>query len=251
MNATHDLERRIADYYATEAPSRAPDWLLARALDTIDTTPQRRTGLGRPWRIPPMPSFAKLVVGAIAIVTITAIGLTVLRPPAFGPAAPASPEPPSSPSASPEPSSSPSAPLPPPLTERFDSALNGISMDYPAGWQTRPATEPWTSRVLTFGESDVDLIFDPELREDLYFAVASEALGGRPDHEWREDVFNAPGDLCGGSGGAGGSYTLDGASGWIIACAGARILLVATDTRGYAIVLHLGDEGLADTYGDT
>ena len=202
------------------------------------TTPQRPTVLGRPWRFPPITSLAKLAVGAVAVVTISAIGLTVLRPPAVGPLAPASHEP----------SSSPSAPLPPPLTERFHSAHNGISMDYPAGWQTRPATERWTDGVIGFGASGVDIIFDPIRGEDLYFAVASEPTGGRPDHVWRRDV-TLP-DCPGGHGG--GVLTFDGASGWVVTCGGTPVgthsALLTNETHGYAIVLYLGDEGLINTY---
>ena len=81
--------------------------------------------------------------------------------------APASPQPSSSPSASPSPSSSP-WPSPSHGFSRFTSTINGITIDYPAGWRTSPATEPWTDRVVTFGDSDVDFIFDPDLQEDLY-----------------------------------------------------------------------------------
>lgn len=98
MNDTHDLDRRMADYYATEAPSRAPNWLLTQALDTIDTTPQRRTVLGRSWRVPTMPSpLAKLAVSTVAIAAVGFVGLTLLQGPVAGPAA--------SPAASPSPSS--------------------------------------------------------------------------------------------------------------------------------------------------
>ena len=54
MNADLDLERRVADYYATEAPPRAPDWMLGAALATIDITPQRRVLIRVPWRFPIM-----------------------------------------------------------------------------------------------------------------------------------------------------------------------------------------------------
>jgi hypothetical protein len=36
MTANDRLERRVADYYAAEAPPRAPDWLLRSTLETID-----------------------------------------------------------------------------------------------------------------------------------------------------------------------------------------------------------------------
>lgn len=235
MSDNHELERRLADYYETEAPSRAPDWLLARTVATIDTTPQRRTILGRPWRPAPMPSFAKLAVAAVAIVALSAVGFTLVRGPLVGPAA--------SPSASP--SASPL--LPPPLTERFDSTLNGISIDYPAGWQVRPATEPWTDGVIRFGAPGVDVIFDPARGDDLYLAMASEPLGGRSDDSWGSSLV-----LPGCPGGHGGSVlTFDGATGWVVTCGdgpGHQSAILASNTHGYAIVLYLGDKKVFDAY---
>jgi len=93
MNPTHDLDRRLAEYYANEAPMRAPDRVLVQALDAIDTTRQRRNGLGRPWAIPPRMSFARLAVGAVAVVAISLFGLTVVRGPVAGPGASPSPSP--------------------------------------------------------------------------------------------------------------------------------------------------------------
>jgi hypothetical protein len=141
------------------------------------------------------------------------------------------------------------APPPPPLTERFDSALNGISIGYHGGWQVRPAMERWTDGVLGFDASGVDVIFDPTRREDLYLAVASEPLDGRTDDAWRESV-TLP--ACPGGHGA-GVLTFDGAKGWVVACGGraagaAHSATLATDTQGYAILVYLGEVGLADTY---
>ncbi len=157
----------------------------------------------------------------------------------------------------PEPTAATPSPTPPqspitllPLTERFDSALNGISMGYPAGWQTRQAAEPWTDGVLGFDAAGVDIIFDPTSGEDLYFALASEPLRGRLDHVWRESL-TLP-ECPGGHGG--GVRTVDGATGWVVACGGARAgsrvdsALLVTDTRAYAIVLYAGSERLAETY---
>ncbi len=50
MNANDNLERGIADVYEREAPKRAPDWVLAKALETIESTPQRRVLIRAPWR---------------------------------------------------------------------------------------------------------------------------------------------------------------------------------------------------------
>ena len=41
--------------------------------------------------------------------------------------------------------------------------MNGISIDYPAGWQTRSATEPWKGGELDVDTPGADVIFDPTL----------------------------------------------------------------------------------------
>src|SRR5215216_1835162 len=103
MNANHEIERRLADFYAAEAPARAPDWVLRSALATVDTTHQRRA-LGRvPWRLPNMNTFAKAAVAAAAVIAVGFVGLTVLRsassPGPGGPGVTSSPRP--APTASP------------------------------------------------------------------------------------------------------------------------------------------------------
>jgi heat shock protein HslJ len=82
MSADHDLERRIADFYANEVPPRAPDRVLGSVLDTIDTTPQRRALIRVPWKFPNMSRRAWLVLAAAALVAgvvIGAVGIGALR----------------------------------------------------------------------------------------------------------------------------------------------------------------------------
>ncbi|HET9755601.1 MAG TPA: META domain-containing protein [Candidatus Limnocylindrales bacterium] len=82
MSANHDLERRIADFYANEAPTRAPDRVLGSILDAIDITPQRRAIFRAPWRFPTLSRRAWLVLAAAALVAgavMGAIGLGALR----------------------------------------------------------------------------------------------------------------------------------------------------------------------------
>jgi hypothetical protein len=242
MNSNHDLERRIADYYETEAPSRSAEWLLARTLETIDTTPQRRTVLGWSWRLLPMTAFAKLAVAAVAIVTVGAIGLTLQRPPARGPAAPLPP--------SPEPSSSPSGLVLPLLTEPFDSTLNEISMDYPAGWRVRPATEPWTGGALNFDSPSADVIFDPALGNRLYVTIASQPFASIGADAWNDG--SSWSDICGNSGGgSSGAITVDGAGANVMNCGnGSSGVEITTETRGYLIRLFVseGELSLRETY---
>jgi hypothetical protein len=107
MTDSTQLERRVAAHYATEAPDRAPAWVLGRALDAIDSTSQRRVLVRVPWRFPVMNSYAKLAAAALVVLSVGAVGLAVLAPGSSGPGAEASPSP--SPSAAPSASASPPA----------------------------------------------------------------------------------------------------------------------------------------------
>jgi hypothetical protein len=136
------------------------------------------------------------------------------------------------------------------FTERFDSPLHGVSIGYPSGWRTRAATEPWGHGELAFGAPDVDVIFHPTLREDFYFAVVSEPLGG-PSGRGRAYV-NAPllpdsWGICKGPGGSGGNDTFQGHPAYFTDCdephgAGSHVVIVATATRGYIIYVRVPDE---------
>ena len=59
-------------------------------------------------------------------------------------------------------------PSPAPGFSTFSSPLHGITIDYPAGWEVRPATEPWNHGTVTFDASNVDVIFDPRVGGLLY-----------------------------------------------------------------------------------
>jgi hypothetical protein len=153
------------------------------------------------------------------------------------------PEPPS-PMGSPSPVTEPS----PPFTERFDSPLHGLSIGYPSGWRTRGAIEPWGHGEVAFDAPDVDVIFHPRFREDLYFALVSEPLGGQSGQDWVNIFpFQSVG-ICKGNGGyGGGAGTLHGNYAWFQGCdephgASGHVVAVATATRGYIIYLHVGDE---------
>lgn len=148
---------------------------------------------------------------------------------------------PPSPTAEPRPS-------PAPGFSRFSSALHGITIDYPAGWKVRPATEPWNHRTITFDASNVDVIFDPTLRDDLYLAMVSEPLGSKAATEWVQAHVPPTVGICKGAiGSGGGDGALDGNYAWFEYCAdrhGARwnVVIVAKATRGYIIYLLVADE---------
>jgi len=145
---------------------------------------------------------------------------------------------------------------------RFTSTTHGISIDYPSGWQIRPATEPWMGGALNFDSPAADVIFDPVLGDRLYILLASQS--GRPDQfDGMLEQFGLIEDsgVCDPEGGmGGGSFTVDGASAWGQTCtpgiSGANFVeavAVTTDTRGYLIALvESGDEpGVGDAYDFT
>jgi hypothetical protein len=166
-------------------------------------SPELRNRIGRQRVI--MGGLVAAGVLGIAVFALAAIGFVRLlgseRGPVIGPA----PSP--SPMASPSPVTQPS----PPFTERFDSPLHGLSIGYPSGWRTRAATEPWGHDEVAFGAPDVDVIFHPTLQDDLYFAVVSEPLDGKPGsgvHAYRQpfDLLPSVG-ICKAAYGGGGAAT--------------------------------------------
>ncbi|MFL5770795.1 MAG: hypothetical protein ACJ765_12025 [Chloroflexota bacterium] len=133
MNPDRDIGRRLTDLYSSEANLRAPDRVLADALETIDNTSQRRRLIGVRWRLPNLNSFTRLAL-ALVVIAASGIGVALFRPAGPGPAALASPSPTSSPSA-----------LPTPDSSGFVGPLDGgryalagfpvqASFEVPAGW---------------------------------------------------------------------------------------------------------------------
>lgn len=246
MSVNQDLERRIADFYETEAPPAAPDWVLRDALATIDITPQRRALIRMPWRFPTMNAYTKAAVAAVLVVALGAIGLAAL-----GPGRTSQLGGPAGPSLSPEPSPSPSlsatsrptqSPRPaPPLTQSFTSTLHGISMSYPEGWTAQAATEPWTGVPTFFREPPADFLYDPTLADHLFLSIASQPIGDSTPGEWvAEHLYECA---------ATEPTAVDGAAG-LIGADDCNMAAVTTDGRGYIIWLYTsGDEAwLSSTY---
>jgi hypothetical protein len=133
-------------------------------------------------------------------------------------------------------------------TERFDSPLNGLSIGYPSGWRTRAATEPWAGRSdVAFGAPDVDVIFHPELKDDLYLAIVSEPLGGTSGSDWVDSGWLTSVGICTDAYGAGGgSGTFHGNAAWFEGCGtpvgSDEYVVFGTATRGYIINLHVGNK---------
>jgi hypothetical protein len=225
MQDLEDRLKELGDRVSRHAPSELRP--TARALRRIRVGRAIRSGAV-------LATVAALVIGGFA-------GARSLTSDEAAPVRPAGPRP--APVASPSPVTQPS------FTERFDSPLHGLSIGYPSGWRTRAATEPWGHDEVAFGAPDVDVIFDPTLQADLYFALVSEPLDGQPWKDWCCGPLNESTGICAtATGGGGGSTTLNGNPAWIEGCgndvAGDHVVFVATATRGYIIQLHVGDERL-------
>jgi hypothetical protein len=246
MTAIRDLERRLADHYANEAPPRAPDRVLASVLATTGSTHQRRVVIRVPWRFPTMNTYAKAAIAAVAVIAIGAVGIAVLRPggsPGVGGQPAPSPQP--SLSASPAAASppTPSATPAPPLTQSFTSTLHGFSMSYPEGWTTQAASDLWTGEQLFFRVPPADYLYDPTLTDHLFVAIASQPIGDSTPEEWVAEKVTLEG--CA----AGDPIAVDGAAG-LIGADDCNVVAVTADGRGYIIWLYTsGDEAwLSTTY---
>jgi hypothetical protein len=228
MTANQDLERRIVAFYATEAPPRAPDRVLAAALESVDITPQRRALVRVPWRYPLMNMYARMAVVAVAVIAVGAVGLSLLDGRTPGTGGVSSPSPTTI--ATPSPSASTSNP---PLIESFTSSIHGISVSYPAGWKLQPATEPWPSGGAIRQEAlFADVIYQRET-DSPFLALASQPLAGADAVEWTTTAA----DILGASDcGPTESVTVDGAEGRLFR--GCLAALVTVADRGYLIWLY-------------
>jgi hypothetical protein len=235
MSRPHDpdFEPRVADWLEAD-PDNAPAAVLHIVLAALPSIPQRRASRV-PWRFPPMSSFAKIAIAAVAVIAVGALGAIVLQPGRGSTVG-------SAPTPSPTQVSSPSASSPPPLTGSFTSSIHGISLAYPAGWNTQPATEPWTTGWPDFGTPVGDFLYDPLLTDHLFIVVASQPLAGKSGETWATDILAM--DDCG----VGEPVTVDGASG--LAGSTCNFAAVTLDGRGYVIALYTSpDEAwLVDVY---
>jgi hypothetical protein len=148
--------------------------------------------------------------------------------------------------ASPSPSTTSSLASSKPASSLFDSAINGIQVEVPAGWEARVATERWTHGPLGYDSPGADVIFDPKLGDRLYLLLASQPYGDLSADTWRNEAIDS---VCP-TGGGFSSLKVDGAPALSVACGPNGMVLVMTEGRGYVIrLVAASDEpGLADTY---
>ncbi|MFL5686380.1 MAG: hypothetical protein ACJ77D_10045 [Chloroflexota bacterium] len=250
MKANDSLERGIADVYHAEAPQRAPDWVLASALETIESTPQRRVLIRAPWRPIDMSTFAKVAIAAVVVLAVGVIGVSMLGPRSSSvgggqPTASPSPSASASPSTRATPSGSPAS-SPPPPSATFTSTMHGISTGYPEAWKTSAATQPWPGTGLSFTSPDIDYMYDTELTHDLFLAMASQPLAGKTGEQWVTDFLADPESDC--ASGTSTPITVDGATGQLCG----TLVAVSAGGRGYFVRLYTSSDrtSLVDVYGD-
>jgi len=219
MAGNDRFDDSIGRWLEEAAPNRLPQRVLGATFELTRRT-QQEPRWGAVLRRLQMPRFIPALGGAAIVVVATVLAINVI--PFLGLGGPPTP--------SPSPSSS-----------TFSSTIHGISMDYPSGWQVRPATEPWTGGELSFNSPAADVIFDPALGARVYVVLASRSLGSLSDDDWRNEEFAW---LCTGGGEFWG-FTVDGVPAQAHACTGSRFAaLIPKDGRGYLIRLMVQGEGL-------
>ena len=245
MNVKRDPDAILAAWLE-DGPNRLPDATKRAIAVTTRSTHQTRRPMWVPWRFPTMNGYARLALGAVAVVAVALGGLYLFnRSPGGGVGGPG---PSVSSSASPSASPSPSSSSPPALTGTFTSDRYGISIDYPVGWITARATKPWTSGLPGTEDGARDTISDPLLGEHLFLALASQPLAGKSGEQWAAAISGLPewGDACAPQDTR--PITIDGAAGVIVECAGRPIhAMTWAGERGFFVLLYRsGDEPWLD-----
>lgn len=75
MSATHDFDRRIAEWLE-EGAQTIPEWLVEQALDQAHATPQMSPGIRWPWATRPVGGLRRVVV-VVALVLATLLAIAV------------------------------------------------------------------------------------------------------------------------------------------------------------------------------
>ena len=226
---------RISDWLEAD-PDLAPPDLMRTVESALPSIPQRRV-VHLPWRFPPMSTFTKVAVAAVAVIAIGAVGIFALQPrsvPAVGAA----------PSASPSPS---------PFAHAFavrDASANGGAaernvhvahqrdLDRASGRAGARKPPPSRGRPAgpTSGEPSGDFVYDPALTGP---PVLRRGLPARwpaqTGDQWAADTLAVGRVRCH------VPVTIDGAAGLL--GDDCNVAAVALDGRGYLVVLHTsGDE---------
>ena len=229
MNVKRDPDAILVNWLE-EGPTRLPDGTRRAIAVSARTTRQARRSIWSPWRYPPMNAYAKLVLAAVVVVAVGAIGIALLGPnQRSGVGAAPSPSPTTSPTPTPLPTAEP-------LTERFTSNLHGLSVAYPAGWKTTPAIQPWPpGKAVDFASPESDVISDPVRGFDLFLSLKSQPIEGSTPARWLADMPAL--EECSQT----QPVTIDGVAG-TIGLTGCDVAFVVDQGRGYVIRLYTGGD---------
>jgi hypothetical protein len=140
MTTRNELDRSISAWLAADAPNGAPDDVLEASRDRIRNTRQRR-GWIPARRFEDVNNFAKVLVGAAAVVAVAVVGINLL--PGSQTGVGGAPPPASASVASPSPSPSPSlSPTPAPTASLVAHAIR------PCCTEDDPRFDPMTFEIM-------------------------------------------------------------------------------------------------------
>jgi hypothetical protein len=145
MTTEHDPRTRIVLSWLREDAHENPERMLLRALDDVDTTPQRRSS----WparRFSDMNTFAKVLAATAAVVAVAVVGINLLPGSETGVGGPPPPASPSAPPPSPSPSPTPK----PTATPVADAPIPADGTMQPGSYVTRPLPAPDDGLTLRF-----------------------------------------------------------------------------------------------------
>ena len=200
MTAYPDLERRVTDLFADEAPQRAPDWLLSGALATIEVTSQRRVLIRMPRRFQDMNSYAKVAIAAVVVVAVGVVGLSFLGggPGAVGRWAVASPSPSHRRAVALAVALHHPEPVVAAAVDRdvHVGALRLSRSRIPRAGPRRPRPICRWATKAGFLSPGGDWIYDPTQTDHLFIVVTSEALTGAAGETWAGDCMSNPDEGC-------------------------------------------------------
>ena len=232
MNTRRDPDRLI-HAFLLEGSTELADQVYVAVRDRIDHKRQRAV-IGS-WREPDVNRYLKIALAVAAVVVVAVFSFRQFGGAnVAGPGATESPAPTVTPAVTPTPE--PSASAAASLTETFTSGSHGITMSYPSGWVTRPATQPWTTGVTDFMSNAGDVLYDPALQSALWISAASQSIGDAAPAEWVAEKV-AFDDGCTTT----EPITVDGATG-TIGSDGCTRAAVTSDGRGYFFWLYTGGE---------
>ena len=258
MSEQRDLSRRLAEFYADEAPSRAPDWVLRDSLAAIETIEQPRLLVGARRRFHLMSTNLRVAAAVVAVVALGAVAWQLL-PGRGGTGGDPTPTPSVAPTPTPTAAPTPTlAPTPTPARTAAPFAgthvsdLYGLSVSYPEGWTVESGTEPWSLHSLPgFGSSlsTADYIHSTANPEQLFIMLSSHVLDLSESGPAWADALNAAPDP--GACGTFDEITVADLEGRLYSCNEPLRAVFWSADRGYLVTVYRSDDlpWAADAYG--